>query len=94
MPLNQLASAPGVSRVTTIVTPAEINPGHCFAGRQHSSSILLEWWQAHGRRDPQQKPWMYRTDTSWPLPNQLLSPYGIWIAEVMLQPPAVSAGSD
>ena len=94
MPLNQLASAPWFSRITTIVTPAATDPGHLSAVRQQSSSILLEWWQAHGRRDPQQKPWMYRTDTSWPLPNQLLSPYGIWIAEVMLQPPAVSAGSD
>ena len=85
MPLNQLASAPWFSRITTIVTPAATDPGHLSAVRQQSSSILLEWWQAHGRRDPQQKPWMYRTDTSWPLPNQLLSPYGIWIAEVMLQ---------
>ena len=85
MPLNQLASAPWFSRITTIVTPAATDPGHLSAVRQQSSSILLEWWQAHGRRDPQQKPWMYRADTSWPLPNQLLSPYGIWIAEVMLQ---------
>ena len=85
MPPEQLASAPWFSRITTIVTPDATDPGHCSAVRHQISSILLEWWQAHGRRDPQQKPWMYRADTSWPLPNQLLSPYGIWIAEVMLQ---------
>ena len=85
MPPEQLASAPWFSRITTIVTPAATDPGRLSAVRQQSSSILLEWWQSHGRRDPQQKPWMYRADTSWPLPNQLLSPYGIWIAEVMLQ---------
>ena len=46
---------------------------------------LLGWWQAFGRRDPAQKPWMFTTDGTWPLPEDCLSPYGIWIAEVMLQ---------
>ena len=46
---------------------------------------LLGWWQACGRRDPAQKPWMFTADGSWPLPEDNLSPYGIWIAEVMLQ---------
>lgn len=46
---------------------------------------LLSWWQAHGRRDPQQKPWMVTADQTWPRPDEVLSPYGIWIAEVMLQ---------
>jgi len=55
---------------------------------------LLGWWQTDGRRDPAQKPWMFKSDGTWPLPEDSLSPYGIWIAEVMLQPPAVSAGSD
>ena len=45
--------------------------------------MVLEWWQAHGRRDPQQKPWLYGADQSWPKPDEVLSPYGIWIAEVM-----------
>ena len=46
---------------------------------------LLVWWQAYGRRDPAQKPWMFTADGTWPLPEDSLSPYGIWIAEVMLQ---------
>ena len=46
---------------------------------------LLGWWQACGRRDPAQKPWMFTADGTWPLPQDSLSPYGIWIAEVMLQ---------
>ena len=46
---------------------------------------LLGWWQAYGRRDPAQKPWMFTADGTWPLPEDSLSPYGIWIAEVMLQ---------
>ncbi|QNI84024.1 A/G-specific DNA glycosylase [Synechococcus sp. PROS-7-1] len=46
---------------------------------------LLSWWQAHGRRDPEQKPWMVTADQTWPRPDEVLSPYGIWIAEVMLQ---------
>ena len=46
---------------------------------------LLGWWQTDGRRDPSQKPWMFKSDGTWPLPEDSLSPYGIWIAEVMLQ---------
>ena len=39
----------------------------------------------HGRQDPELKPWMFTTVRSWPGPDQSLLPYGIWIAEVMLQ---------
>ena len=46
---------------------------------------LMGWWQACGRRDPAQKSWMFTADGTWPLPEDNLSPYGIWIAEVMLQ---------
>ena len=49
------------------------------------SRALLAWWEKHGRRDPGQKPWMFTADETWPLPAELLSPYGIYIAEVMLQ---------
>ena len=59
-----------------------------------SAEQLLGWWQTHGRRDPAQNPWMFKSDGTWPLPEDSLFPYGIWVAEVMLQPPAVSAGSD
>ena len=46
---------------------------------------LLGWWETHGRRDPAQKPWMFKSDGTWPLPENSLAPYGIWVAEVMLQ---------
>jgi A/G-specific adenine glycosylase len=46
---------------------------------------LLGWWQTDGRRDPAQKPWMFKSDGTWPLPEDSLAPYGIYVAEVMLQ---------
>ena len=49
------------------------------------SRALLAWWEKHGRWDPEQKPWMFTADQTWPLPAEMLSPYGAWIAEVMLQ---------
>ncbi len=49
------------------------------------SACLLSWWQAHGRRDPLQKPWMFKPAGGWPEADHPLDPYGIWIAEVMLQ---------
>ncbi len=48
------------------------------------SRALLAWWEKHGRWDPEQKPWMSTADQTWPLPAEVLSPYGVWIAEVML----------
>ena len=56
-----------------------------FADEQVIAAKLLCWWQNFGRRDPAQKPWMFVPETRWPLPEEILSPYGIWIAEVMLQ---------
>ena len=49
------------------------------------SDALLGWWEVHGRKDPALKPWMFLKTCQWPKPLQLLDPYGIWIAEVMLQ---------
>ena len=49
------------------------------------SLVLLRWWQQHGRLEVSQKPWMFMADGSWPSQAEALSPYGIWIAEVMLQ---------
>ena len=46
---------------------------------------LLSWWPEQGRRDPALKPWMFIGESQWPLAKQCLDPYGIWIAEVMLQ---------
>ena len=62
------------------------------SGHRHISEIapelrrtLLAWWEVHGRKDMAIKPWMFTADGRWPEPNEDLSPYGIWIAEVMLQ---------
>ena len=49
------------------------------------SGLLLAWWEVHGRRDPAQKPWMFTKDGRWPRPEELLHPYPILVAEVMLQ---------
>ncbi len=43
---------------------------------------LLDWFIDHGRH---WIPWKLKQDGLKPSPNELLSPYGIWIAEVMLQ---------
>ena len=55
---------------------------------------LLAWWELNGRKDPALKPWMFKADGQWPAPDEGLNSYPIHVAEVMLQPPAVSAGSD
>ena len=47
--------------------------------------VLLVWWESHGRRDPTQKPWMFTPAGQWPTAAEGLDPYGVWIAEVMLQ---------
>ena len=46
---------------------------------------MLAWWELHGRRDPVQKPWMFKADGQWPGPEEGLNPYPIHVAEVMLQ---------
>ena len=46
---------------------------------------LIVWWELSGRRDPTQKPWMFTADQIWPSSSQLLDPYGVHVAEVMLQ---------
>ena len=48
-------------------------------------AALLGWWEINGRRDPAQKPWMFTPAGLWPTAAEALDPYGIWIAEVMLQ---------
>ncbi|WP_415408817.1 8-oxo-dGTP diphosphatase MutT [Synechococcus sp. A10-1-5-9] len=49
------------------------------------SKSLLAWWEVHGRKDPALKPWMFTKDVRWPEPSQPLDPYGVLVAEVMLQ---------
>ncbi len=46
---------------------------------------LLDWWQAHGRRRIEQKPWMFTPDGRWPDSGEELCCLGAWVAEVMLQ---------
>ena len=50
-----------------------------------STQALLFWWETEGRRDPAQKPWMFTADRTWPQPDDALDPYGVLVAEVMLQ---------
>ena len=46
------------------------------------STALLAWWERHGRGGI---PWKLLPGGARPAPEQDLDPYGIWIAEVMLQ---------
>ncbi|WP_045172844.1 8-oxo-dGTP diphosphatase MutT [Synechococcus sp. WH 8109] len=46
------------------------------------SAALLAWWECHGRGGI---PWKLLPGGGRPAPQQQLDPYGIWIAEVMLQ---------
>ena len=46
------------------------------------ANSLLAWWDEHGRGGI---PWKVRPNGDRPEPDQELDPYGIWIAEVMLQ---------
>ena len=46
------------------------------------STALLAWWERHGRVGI---PWKLLPSGVPPAPGQHLDPYGIWIAEVMLQ---------
>jgi A/G-specific adenine glycosylase len=46
------------------------------------SKALLAWWEHHGRGG---LPWKLLPGGERPAPEQELDPYGIWIAEVMLQ---------
>ena len=43
---------------------------------------LLAWWERHGRH---QIPWKQGAGGGRPLPGEVLDPYPIWVAEVMLQ---------
>ena len=46
------------------------------------ATALLAWWELHGRGGI---PWKLLPGGVPPAPGQDLDPYGIWIAEVMLQ---------
>ena len=46
------------------------------------STALLVWWERHGRGGI---PWKLLSGGVPPAPDDQLDPYGIWIAEVMLQ---------
>ena len=46
------------------------------------STALLAWWERQGRGGI---PWKQLPGGAHPAPDQDLDPYGIWIAEVMLQ---------
>ncbi len=43
---------------------------------------LLEWWEANGRH---WIPWKLRPDGTRPAPGEMVDPFQVWVAEVMLQ---------
>ena len=49
---------------------------------QDIQNILLEWYRVNGRH---WIPWKLKKDGSIPKSGEMISPYEIWIAEVMLQ---------
>ena len=49
---------------------------------QDIQNLLLTWFRENGRN---WIPWKLKTDGSIPKSGEIISPYGIWIAEVMLQ---------
>ena len=75
--------SPHPSAGTTSANGGNSDPG--LPNSSELSACLLSWWQAHGRLDPLQKPWMFKPAGGWPEADHPLDPYGIWIAEVMLQ---------
>jgi len=46
---------------------------------------LLSWWELHGRRGLDQKPWMVSAVGRWPDSGEAIDCFGVLIAEVMLQ---------
>ncbi len=53
-----------------------------FDSPQYIQNALLEWFRENGRY---WIPWKLKKDGSVPRSGESISPYGIWIAEVMLQ---------
>ena len=53
-----------------------------FNSPQDIQNLLLEWFRENGRH---WIPWKLKKDGSVPRSGESISPYGIWIAEVMLQ---------
>ena len=49
---------------------------------QDIQNSLLDWFQENGRH---WIPWKLKEDGSIPKSREIISPYGIWIAEVKLQ---------
>ena len=81
-------------RLSAALDPSSLNaePVDPLPGRLPAASSLpelrerlLAWWQAQGRRSPEQKPWMFGPDGLWPQPGQELDCLGVMVAEVMLQ---------
>lgn len=46
---------------------------------------LLVWWELHGRRGLDQKPWMVTAAGHWPECGEVIDCFGVLVAEVMLQ---------
>lgn len=46
---------------------------------------LLSWWELQGRRELDQKPWMFTAAGRWPASGEVIDCFGVLVAEVMLQ---------
>jgi A/G-specific adenine glycosylase len=46
---------------------------------------LLSWWELHGPRELDQKPWMVTGAGRWPESGEAIDCFGVLVAEVMLQ---------
>jgi len=46
---------------------------------------LLCWWELHGRRGMDHKPWMVSSAGRWPESGEAIDCFGVLVAEVMLQ---------
>ncbi|MEB3243799.1 MAG: 8-oxo-dGTP diphosphatase MutT [Cyanobacteriota bacterium] len=61
------------------------DPGHDLLSPRRAERLrgrLLAWWERHGRHAI---PWKLRPDGSRPADGEELDPYGVFVAEVMLQ---------
>ena len=64
------------------VSPLVVDPVGLGGGVSDLRQNLLAWWQRHGRHTI---PWKLRADGRRPADGEPVDPYGVLIAEVMLQ---------
>lgn len=71
--LSSTRPRPGIRVRREVLEPGPVEP---------LRDSLLDWWESNGRHHI---PWKLRPDGSRPGPGEPLDPFGVWVAEVMLQ---------